>query len=446
MTQRRDSMECDLLVLGSGMAGSTAAGVGADAGARVVLIEKAKETGGSGGMSGGYVWTCNSFDHLRFHDDGDPRLQSVILEEYPHVMAWMRRRGVEMQPPQGVLFGRGQQIDILGHLRSCALSVEKAGGHVVRGTETRELIREGGHVVGALTRHADGEMEVRTKAVLLATGGFQGSPDLRAQFIHPQARDIILRSNAASNGDGLRLALAAGAANAGPNPGFYGHLLPYPVQVSTAADFVNHTQYHSTHGLLLNRAGKRFVDESRADHTSTQRTVREERGRALLFWDARVQQDVALQTPVVGAPPMNRFDMAQKAGSNAVLLQNIAEVADVASRWGYDGAECVRSIEAFNHGVRVAPEAFDVPRVENYAALDRAPFHLVEVQPGITFSYAGLAVDQGARVLDHDGAPLPGLFAAGADVGNVYRHGYAGGLSLAATFAFRAMRTLGYVS
>jgi succinate dehydrogenase/fumarate reductase flavoprotein subunit len=446
MSTSLDPVVCDLLILGCGMAGLTAAALAAETGARVVAIEKASEIGGSAALSGGYVWTCTSPGHMAFNDDGDRRLQAMVLDEFPHVMAWLRRRCIDIQAPQRVLFGRGYQIDILGHLAACARTVEKAGGHVIRATETLKLISRSDRVAGALTRHADGDIEVRAKAVLLATGGYQASPDLRANLIHPAARDMILRSNPASVGDGLRLGCAAGGSHAGPNPGFYGHLLAYPVAASTSSDFVNFTQYHSDHSVLLNRTGQRYLDESRADHTSTQMTLRQPEARALLVWDQRVQDEIALRPPVAGAAPIDRFALARAAGANTASAPDIAALAAVAATWGYDGERCAATLQTYNAAMALSPEAIAPARIDNAAPLVRTPYYLMEVQPSITFTYGGLSVNAEARVLDPAGQPVPGLYAAGADMGNVYRSGYAGGLALAATSAFRAMRTLGFVT
>ena len=78
---------------------------------------------------------------------------------------------------------------------------------------------------------------------------------------------------------------------------------------------------------------------------------------------------------------------------------------------------------------------------ERAAAL-RGPFYALEVRPGITFTFGGLSIDDQARALDPAGVPVPGLFAAGADAGNVFRAGYAGGLAPAGTFGFRAAMQL----
>ncbi|HEU0222641.1 MAG TPA: FAD-dependent oxidoreductase [Paracoccaceae bacterium] len=435
---------CDFLVIGAGMAGLTAAARAAEAGARVIVVEKAAEIGGSAALSGGFVWTTTSRAHMAYHDDGDPRLHDVVVDLYPAVLAWLRQRGIEMGPPQRVLFGRGYQIDILGYLQHCSALVEGAGGHIVRNTDTVELLRRGGRVAGALTRHPDGEVEVEAGQVLLATGGFQGSEQLRAELIHPAARQMPLRSNPTSRGDGLRLGIAAGGAYAGPNAGFYGHLLAWPVPLERSADFVTFTQYHSDHGVLLNRQGRRFVDESRADHESTQHTLRQDGARALLVWDARVQEEIATAPPVAGTAPLDRFELAIAAGAKGAQLTELGELPAFAGTLGYDGAACLATLEAYNQAMRQAPEAIVPARVDHARALERSPYHVLEVCPAITFTFGGLFVDAAARALDPFGAPLEGLLVAGADAGNIYRNGYAGGLALAATFGYRAAETAGY--
>jgi predicted oxidoreductase len=69
------------------------------------------------------------------------------------------------------------------------------------------------------------------------------------------------------------------------------------------------------------------------------------------------------------------------------------------------------------------------------------PFHALEVQPAITFPFGGLRVDPDGRVLNRDGAPVPGLFAAGADAGGLQDVRYVGGLALGLVFGPRAART-----
>jgi predicted oxidoreductase len=92
----------------------------------------------------------------------------------------------------------------------------------------------------------------------------------------------------------------------------------------------------------------------------------------------------------------------------------------------------------------IEPERAVPPREAHDRPLDRAPYYVLEVVSAITFTFGGLLADAKARVLDPFGEPIGGLYVAGADVGNVFRRGYGGGLALASTFAFRAMRTAGF--
>lgn len=439
----REVLDCDLIVIGGGMAGMTAAARAAETGARVVVVEKAPQVGGSAVLSGGYVWTATSQAEIDRHDDGDPALHRVVIEEYPHVMQWLRAR-MEVGPPVRALYGRGQQVDMWSYMRFCTRVVEGAGGFVVPGTEVSEILMQDGAVAGAVTTHPDGETELRAPRILLATGGFQADPDLRAQYIHPAARGMRLRSNPHSTGGGLRLGLAAGGAVAGPNSGYYGHLLARGCPMRGDSDFVRYTQYHSIHGVLLNRLGRRFCDESFDDHASSQWTLRQPGAVALLVWDEPVQRDYGVVAVVQGAESTNRHESAMQAGCPGGVFDSLEDVGAFAATLGYDGAACVASLHAYNDLMRRAPDQAQPPRETNARPLDRGPFYVLEVDSAITFTFCGLSVDDRARALDPFGAPIPGLFVAGADVGNAYRRGYAGGLALAATFAFRAMRSAGF--
>ena len=103
MQHQRDGIGCDLLVLGSGMAGMTAAATATAQGAKVIVVEKAAAIGGSAALSGGYVWTCTSCGHMARNDDGDPRLHAVVVDEYPTLMGGFRARGIDVHAPQRVL-------------------------------------------------------------------------------------------------------------------------------------------------------------------------------------------------------------------------------------------------------------------------------------------------------------------------------------------------------
>lgn len=437
-----DALECDLLVIGAGMAGLSAAARAAQDGAKVVVVEKSEDIGGSAILSGGFVWTVPTNAKLGYVGNGDPTLGAVVVDGYAEAIAWLRSRDVEMSGTCEVMYGRGYQIDIINHLASCVRSVEHAGGMVVRGTTTQRLIFKGGAVVGADTSHQDGMVRVLARNTLLATGGFQASPEMRAEHIHPHARNVTLRSNPNSRGDGLRLAQSVGGhMSDGFNPGFYGHLLCTPAVLDHPSKFGLLTQYHSEVSVLLNLAGQRFCDESLGDHLNAQETLLEAGMTALLVWDQRIEEDHVMRPFVEGIPPVDKFAVAMAQGAKGALCQTLEEVAVQAASWGFDGQAVLATLRRFSDQVRLAPETLQPARTTALLPIDKAPFRALVVQPAITFTHAGIAVNDRAQALDAKGHPIPGLLVAGADVGNVFRRGYAGGLAAALTFGLRAART-----
>jgi len=440
-----ESLGCDLLVLGAGMAGLSAAGFAAERGARVIVIEKAKSIGGSALLSGGVLWTATSPGRMQLYGGGRPGLGDVVLRNYAAGLEWLRRRGVAISPGLSVLHGRGYQIDILDHLRGCGHLVEQHGGHVVLDTQTSKLLTDtGGAVIGAQTVYEDGTIDIRAKATLLATGGYQNSAELRARYIHANARDkLLLRSNPHSSGDGMSLASAVGAEVRGSNPGFYGHL------VSESPDWGRPhlntllSQYHSDHALLLNEAGLRFCDESLGDHTNTNQVVTQANARAICFWDAAVHRANATTAIVKGTEAVDKMQIALQHGGNGCVAGTLGEIGEFANRQGFDGARLHRSIDDYNQRCRSGWETLQPARAENCAALDEPPFYALVVRPAITHTHGGLSVDGSAHVLKTDGSAVSGLFAAGADAGDVYGIGYAGGLALALAYGIQAVRSAG---
>ena len=447
MTERAsDIIECDLLVLGAGMGGLSAAGYAARHGAKVVVVEKAPRYGGSALLSGGVLWTATSSGRMRLYGGGDADLGAVVLRNYSVGLAWLREREIAMSQAVPVLHGRGYQIDILEHLRGCIHLVEQHGGHVVTDTRVEHLLLDSaGTVLGARTRTGDAIVDVHARATVLATGGYQNSAELRAEYIHAHARDrLLLRSNPHSCGDGLRLALQAGGSVSEPNPGFYGHLVSESPNWGDPRLFTLLTQYHSDKALLLNEAGHRFCDESLGDHTNTYRVLTQSNARAICLWDAVIHAAHATTPIVKGTEAVDKMKLALEHGGNGVVADSLDEVARYATSQGFDGLQLQRSIREYNEQCRLRWETLSPGRAENFAPLDTRPFYALVVRPAITHTHRGIRVDATARALKSDGTPVPGLFVAGADAGGVYGMEYAGGLAMALGFGIQAAMTAGF--
>jgi succinate dehydrogenase/fumarate reductase flavoprotein subunit len=437
-----DSPTVDLLVLGAGMAGCAAAARAAQQGASVVLVEKSSTVGGSAAYAG-FIWSAPTVEVMRdVNPDADPALSSRLVDDYDDAIDWVRSLGVEVGDPVTVLgFGRGRAIDTANFLLACERTVRDADGcAIVYEAHAERLMLEDGRVCGAELRTGSGELrEIRAQSTLLATGGFGGDPELRAGLIHPQARDLPLRANKDSTGDALRLARAAGAAFGKPNAGFYGHLIPLHISYEDPHEFTNLTFYHSEHGVLLNLDGRRFCDETIGDHISPMHLVEQPEARALLIYDQHVHDNWMMKPYVEGVEPIDKFKIAYRRGARCAVADDLDEFGELPDEWGYAGAAVLESLRDFNRQCeagRVEPA-----RVNDARPLTEPPYYVIEVVPAITFSFGGLLIDPQARVLDEQGAPIPGLLAAGADTGGVFVRAYAGGLANALIFGLQAAAT-----
>jgi succinate dehydrogenase/fumarate reductase flavoprotein subunit len=325
------------------------------------------------------------------------------------------------------------------YLNACERIVRETGT-VMSGAHAQRLTVEDGRVTGAEIIQADGTARsLAARATLLATGGFGGDPELRERHIHELARDLPLRANPNSTGDGLRLATAVGAAFVGDDAGFYGHLIPSSVGYGNPYEFTDLTFYHSEHGVLLNLEGRRFCDETLGDHLSTLAVLDQPEARALLVTDERVHAEWMLKPYVSGAETLDKFQLAYKRGARAAIAEDLDELEALPEEWGYPGPASRDAMRAFNQQCESGRP--DPPRKFDAQPLVTPHYYVIEVIPAITFTFGGLRIDPQARVLDEQGAPIPGLLAAGADAGGVYHRAYAGGLAAALAFGLQAART-----
>jgi succinate dehydrogenase/fumarate reductase flavoprotein subunit len=442
MDMAAGSASADLLVIGGGMAGLTACAWAARHGARVIVVERAPTLGGSAALAG-FVWTTPTLEALRaVNPDGDPELGRALIEGFAGGVEWVRAVGADCGPEVTVLrYGRGHQVDTNGYLRACQAIVRAAGGEIVTGARTLDLMTDDGAVHGARCVLADGSMrQIDARWTLLATGGFQADRGTRADQIHPQAHGIQLRSNPNSTGEGLRLGLCAGGMFGKAGAGFYGHLVPAGVPLTDPALYTELALYYSEHCLLFNVNGERFIDETVGDHLSTMALVGQPEARGLLIGDAVTYRDWITGSYVEGIAPANTFEACRRRGARCAVAADVAEFDLIPDDWGYPGAKIREAIEAFNAAARDR-RALSPSREFDPRPLDEPPYYVLEAAPAITFTFGGLLIDRDARVLAERGGVVGGLLSAGADAGGLYHRAYAGGLAPALVFGLAAART-----
>jgi succinate dehydrogenase/fumarate reductase flavoprotein subunit len=435
-------MASDLLVLGGGMAGLAAAARAVEMGATVTLVEKRPRLGGSAALSAGIVWTAPDFRTLReIVPASDPVLGHALVDGFWPAVDWLRSTGASVSERwEGQMgFGSAVRVDIRAVLETWRERVGRAGGEILLGSTARRLITDAtGSVAGATVSGAAGTREISASAVLLATGGFQGDRELVAKFIGPGAESLLVRSNPGSVGDGFRLGREVGGSASTGMSGFYGHLVPSPLEEFREEQFLSLTQYYSNHCILINRHGRRFTDESLGDEVSNQATLRQPGSRAVLLCDERIHTERAATAPYPHGAVVDRLAAAETVGGRFARAKTRVALIDAVASWGVPRRALQATLDQCAAAAAGDVGALDVPRAKPFQPLATAPFYAIEVQPTITFTLGGLAVDADGHVLDRDGKPVPGLFAAGADAGGLQDYRYVGGLALGAVFGPRA--------
>jgi succinate dehydrogenase/fumarate reductase flavoprotein subunit len=424
------------------MAGLTAGALAAEQGARVVVLERGSEVGGSAAFSGGFIWTKSQPPDLNLANMSETSdLALEMRSEFPNLIRWFRSLGVlrsDSHEPATFNDAAGHSVDLPGYFSRCVELITRAGGRVVFRADTSRLqFRR--RVMGC-TGNVDGEpFELNAHVTILATGGFQANPHLRARYLPNGAEDLLVRSNPRSTGTGLELGQQVGAGLSEEMGGFYGHLIASPVSDFGPRDFMPLAQLHANRALLLDRTGHRFMDESEG-HSPAARLLLDLPGRrALLVGDATTR-DAGRQPPAPNMEEIDQLVAGRNRGCRTVETMTLQELVTAVAPWGYNSIAVARSIGTFNRGPS-ALAASGIPRTRTYAPIQDPPFFAIEVQPAITFTYGGLRIDRAARVLRPDGTPISGLLAAGADAGGVHTDEYLGGLAAAAVFGCRAAQS-----
>jgi fumarate reductase flavoprotein subunit len=447
------TISCDVVVVGAGIAGFSAAVRAAEMGAAVVLLDKSDGPVGDGNT----LMTSGSFRAGGRNPRSQPSelYESVMAEgvAYPDLVKgwaescgraveWLVQCGVTiseptpgriwLEPGSAICLAPVYKKDVgTRALTAMRARLEQLGGDYQNNMSAVKLIKEGERIRGVFAVNGAEKVEIRAASTILSTGGFSANKEMVRQYIGKNADQCKLRGSKRCTGDGLRMALEVGA-KAVNLQYFYGHLLsrraltdnrfwPYPRLDS----FVDE-------GMLVDRNGNRFVDEGRGDVAVANELARSSdvTGATLIFdhatWEAAKddKQDTNLKTP---APNPWISD-------NDGELYSHATIQGLANLVGVKMENLAATLEQYNRAVQSnLSNSLSVPRTGKAKPL-RAPFYGLRVVPGITFTMGGVLVDGRCEVLNGEQTTLPGLYAAGDAIGGLmggYRGGYTGGLTQA---------------
>jgi tricarballylate dehydrogenase len=477
----------DVIVVGAGNAALAAAVSATENGAkRVVVVEKAPREmrGGNTHWSGGVLRFA--FDDPReigellpdveeqfenfyegvspytqddFHGDlmrvtsgrTDPGLSKLLVSSSFDTVKWMKKvGGIKMEPAitlsavkkgNVMVWARGLVVraehEGVGLSRSWFSTAERLGIEIRYGAAGTELlVGDDGRISGVKVRDDDGISVLNARSVVLGCGGFEANVQMRTQHIGPLVGAAKVRGTPHNQGDGLRMAMNIGAmpwgqwsgCHATPISADWGEFAPREL-----TDRSNRLSY--VYGVMLNRKGRRFVDEGEDGALFTYakfgRAILAEPGaKAWQIFDSRV---IHLLEP--------RYQTSKPI--TADTLEGLIEQLD------FDDKEqalktieeynvCARDIDGFDPTIKDGHSSKGLALEKTNWALRIAkpPFYAYSATGGITFTFGGLKVDQSARVIGTDWRPIKGLFCCGEMVGGLFYDNYPAGTGLVSGATF----------
>ncbi len=437
------STDIDILVIGAGACGLSAAIAGHDAGASVVIVEKRERPGGNSSLSTGSVPGAGSrfqreagikdapetmiADLMRIAGEtDDPALLWRMAEVSAETVEWLVDRvgarmhlitaykhiGHTVERLHAPKSRRGQDLvdDLLA-------AIEARGISLAVGNSVEELIVENGRVAGAIVRSTEGLATIRAGSVVLAVNGFAADPALVKEHC-PEIAGAQYFGALGSHGEAVRWGRKIGAAlaNMGAYQGYAAVAYPHGSLLSWTTI--------EKGGMLVGANGQRFGDES-LGYSGFARVVLEQGSFAFALFDQRIFEIAALEEEFM---ELVRYGGVKKADS----IEAVAKACEI------DGAALAATLEAFNAAARGATRDAFGRRDFGMAPL-MAPFHFCRVVPGLFHTQGGLRVDDNAHVLDQRGAPIPGLYAGGGAAAGISGRsgalGYASGNGLLTAIA-----------
>ena len=421
-------------IAGGGLAGLTAALKAAQLGARPTLLEKGARPGGSFVLSSGYVWSYKDMPTFRSEaPGGDATLQRLILEGLEPSLSWLDDAG-------GALLARetgnpltfGARFDPGRTIAALLERIRASGGEILTGTALEELIGDtAGRVTGVRASSSGREEEYGADAVVLASGGFGADPELVGRHIIGGPGRMLVRAHPRSTGEGFRAALGMGALASAGLDEFYGRNLPAPPAAFPPEQFVEVSQLYGRYAVAINARGERYADEG-ADWSETALTHATARQPCLYAY--YILDAAGLEGRVRVRTAKEMVEAARRTGGTVIEASSLTELADNLAERGVPRETFLRTLKEYNAAV-AAGKKTSPPRTGPTRPLREPPFVAVKVAPAITHTIGGLAVDAGCRVIrEKDERPIPGLYAAGVEVGGVSVGGYTSGLASALVF------------
>ena len=435
---RRDAV--DVVVIGSGGAGLAGAITTADAGASVLVLEKMPIIGGNTEIAAGGMNAAGTRlqaelgiadDWHRMYEDtmtggygrNDPELVLIMTKGSAGAIDWLERLGAKFAQHLTLTGGQSEKRTYLPedegsfgvYITRVVLDAAVARKVAIRrDSKVVEILqRPDGGVRGVVVQDRRGDLyTVEAKAIIIASGGYGASPEKMAEY-KPEYAKFNTTNQPGATGDALEFASKTGA-------DFFDldQVQIHPTQAVGAKTLISE-DLRSDGAILVNRDGKRFINELTTRDRVSQAELAQKGQSAFVVFDQTVRQSHKL---IEGYFTLE-------------LVKQGDTLASLAANAGVDPANLAKTVTAYNGYVAAKKDA-DFGRVTMARQITAPPYYAIEVKPGIHFTMGGIRINGRTQVMSKLGDPIPGLFAAGEVTGGVHGANRLGGNSMTSLFVF----------
>jgi len=429
----------DIVIIGAGAAGFTAAITAHDAGAKVILLEKQPVTGGNSMLSAGGMNAAatkmqakkniKDSSDLMFKDTmtggkntNDPAVVRILAEKSAESVDWLTSIGADVsdvgrlagatvnrahRPTGGAAIG----AHLINILRKNA--ADRKIDVRVNSTVLQVLRDNNGRATGVQVegKHR-GLYVIRAKAVIVASGGFSANA-VMVESYRPEYKGMTTSNQPGATGDGMRFGETAGGKLIGMKD-----IQIHPT-VAYGSRILITEAVRGNGAILVNKEGKRFVNELTTRDAASAAILQQQGKMAYLIIDENI-----------------RKSLRQIEGYfHLELVKEGATLKDLASAIGVPPDALETTVANYNAAVEVKNDV-EFKRADMPRSIKTPKFYAIGVQPGIHYTMGGLEIDEQTRVIDKNGKPIPGLFAAGEVTGGVHGANRLGGNSISETITF----------